>query len=593
MAPEILNYEKYNAKADLWSVGAVLYEMAVGRPPFKATNHVELLRKIEKTNDQIIFPDSASNLSQDIKRLIRCLLKKNPTERMGFNEFFNDPLINCNLNSEDKPLDRSELDDNLFISEYISRSMHPNNNKNKPSDLITKQIYEEEEPQESSSQLQGNTLEYTVNTSTIQNITNKTNNPQKIDQQQQNNKQNSIVVEKEYVVVEKRAVEVNALADELENSPHFPDDLLFKKNLKNRRRSSTSRSSGSSTNSGRPNLENNRRYSINLSPTNALSKALNMASIRLFGLKVDSKGDSINITPPDFIQRKQLQLTSSLSLTSLNNNNINNDYENIIKIVENLATKANSINLFADIKFSQLIPLPPSNNLQISNEININNESLSNETIKEISQQGIVLFVKTLSLLAKAMSLASEWWKLNSQKGTSNKLNEIIQWIRSKFNECLEKAEFIRLRLNEVTKNEKHLEQHEQQQQQNIIIAEKLIFDRALEMSRTAAINELIGEDLYGCELSYGTSIWMLEALLEPDDDCDKLDDEDRIMVEKFISSISTRLMILKKKIVTMGGYNNLQGNSNVNGNVIDDDDDGQDGKHPGIQEEDENAIIG
>ena len=46
MAPEILRYEKYDAKADLWSVGAVLYEMAVGRPPFRAANHVELLRRI-------------------------------------------------------------------------------------------------------------------------------------------------------------------------------------------------------------------------------------------------------------------------------------------------------------------------------------------------------------------------------------------------------------------------------------------------------------------------------------------------------------------------------------------------------------------
>ena len=48
MAPEILRYEKYDAKADLWSVGAVLYEMAVGRPPFRAQNHIELLNKIEK-----------------------------------------------------------------------------------------------------------------------------------------------------------------------------------------------------------------------------------------------------------------------------------------------------------------------------------------------------------------------------------------------------------------------------------------------------------------------------------------------------------------------------------------------------------------
>ena len=30
MAPEILKYQKYDAQADLWSVGTILYEMVVG-----------------------------------------------------------------------------------------------------------------------------------------------------------------------------------------------------------------------------------------------------------------------------------------------------------------------------------------------------------------------------------------------------------------------------------------------------------------------------------------------------------------------------------------------------------------------------------
>jgi serine/threonine-protein kinase ULK/ATG1 len=45
------------------------------------------------------------------------------------------------------------------------------------------------------------------------------------------------------------------------------------------------------------------------------------------------------------------------------------------------------------------------------------------------------------------------------------------------------------------------------------------MYDRALEMSRSAAINELTGEDLPGCEISYVTAIRMLEAILENDDD--------------------------------------------------------------------------
>jgi serine/threonine-protein kinase ULK2 len=45
------------------------------------------------------------------------------------------------------------------------------------------------------------------------------------------------------------------------------------------------------------------------------------------------------------------------------------------------------------------------------------------------------------------------------------------------------------------------------------------MYDRALEMSRAAAINELTNEDLAGCEISYVTAIRMLEAVLESDDD--------------------------------------------------------------------------
>jgi serine/threonine-protein kinase ULK/ATG1 len=100
MAPEILRYEKYDAKADLWSVGAVLYEMAVGKAPFRAMNHIELLKKIEHSKG-IKFPDEDPTTAKtpgggsedspvpgDVKKLIRTLLKRNPAERASFEEFF-------------------------------------------------------------------------------------------------------------------------------------------------------------------------------------------------------------------------------------------------------------------------------------------------------------------------------------------------------------------------------------------------------------------------------------------------------------------------------------------------------------------------
>ena len=47
MAPEILQSRRYNAKADLWSVGTILYEMLCGRPPFNGTSQMDLLRNIQ------------------------------------------------------------------------------------------------------------------------------------------------------------------------------------------------------------------------------------------------------------------------------------------------------------------------------------------------------------------------------------------------------------------------------------------------------------------------------------------------------------------------------------------------------------------
>ncbi|KAI6841567.1 kinase-like protein [Hortaea werneckii] len=106
MAPEILRYEKYDARADLWSTGTVLHEMVVGKPPFRAQNHVDLLRKIEKANDQIIFDNRNMVISRGMKDVIRKLLKKSPLDRVSYEEFFEDPVVTGDipgLVQEDRP----------------------------------------------------------------------------------------------------------------------------------------------------------------------------------------------------------------------------------------------------------------------------------------------------------------------------------------------------------------------------------------------------------------------------------------------------------------------------------------------------------
>lgn len=36
-APEVIMSQHYDAKADLWSIGTVIYQCLVGKPPFQVT----------------------------------------------------------------------------------------------------------------------------------------------------------------------------------------------------------------------------------------------------------------------------------------------------------------------------------------------------------------------------------------------------------------------------------------------------------------------------------------------------------------------------------------------------------------------------
>lgn len=125
MAPEVLDGAVYNNKADIWSVGTVFYELLFGRPPFMATNIVELKRNVK--TKKLEFPRKINNISAECEDVIKKMLTVDPNKRITWEELF---VHKINFYREDnikKDLEKSlAQDDNLLMN---MSKFYINNNK--------------------------------------------------------------------------------------------------------------------------------------------------------------------------------------------------------------------------------------------------------------------------------------------------------------------------------------------------------------------------------------------------------------------------------------------------------------------------------
>ena len=88
MAPELLNRRPYSSKADLWSLGVILYEMVTGLQPVPAKSHLELVQNIQ--NLKIKIP---AYLSKNCKSILMGLLRKKEEGRMTMAEVVSHPFL--------------------------------------------------------------------------------------------------------------------------------------------------------------------------------------------------------------------------------------------------------------------------------------------------------------------------------------------------------------------------------------------------------------------------------------------------------------------------------------------------------------------
>ncbi|KAI1376795.1 Serine/threonine-protein kinase ATG1 [Hypoxylon crocopeplum] len=699
MAPEILRYERYDAKADLWSVGTVAYEMISGKPPFRANNHVELLRKIESSDDQIKFSRDCQ-VSSDLKALIRALLKRNPVTRLSFEDFFSHHVIADDipgLVEDDVPRSQIQLSRNLRATsktdeaDLVPRRMSthrrygtdpdtmrqetnspPRERPLKPSPLAPPTDFKDQDQQaqgssrpmpsprddlapglgirrpqpvpSTSAPTRPSLIEErrkrgfsnaSVNkylregqSSPHEDATKGKGKSDRASADERERAAQEIAFERDYVVVEKKHVEVNAFADELaakgaQASSPRSGQIVRRATQQGVPTSITGAIPAQPSNAlqiaqGRQRPDHYRRgsYDKNISgspgsTTSAIYNAISDASLRFFGIKYPTHLLSKGTSPPHpytaFPAYPTPIAPPGLITDGRQGGPIDEDLR-VAQCIEDYATRSDVVWGFAEVKYKQLVPLAPSIDYGLggvpADRMALEEEDgLTVEAIVVLSEEALVLYVKALSLLAKSMDIANIWWTrrnridsnsthhvinrdATSVQNLISRVNSAVQWVRKRFNETLEKAEIVRLKLLDAQKQlpEDH-PNHPANNQQDIapmgtsstdgiyltpgLSAEKLMYERALEMSRAAAINEIASEDLQGCEISYVTAIRMLEAVIDNDEDISKrrlsgsskterdiiregsseINQDDQIAVHKMIQMINGRLSALRKKL--------------------------------------------
>jgi serine/threonine-protein kinase len=80
MAPEQARGEALDHRADLFSLGSVLYTMCTGRPPFRAANTLAVLRRVSEDTPRPIR-ETNPEIPDWLAALVEKLMAKDPTER--------------------------------------------------------------------------------------------------------------------------------------------------------------------------------------------------------------------------------------------------------------------------------------------------------------------------------------------------------------------------------------------------------------------------------------------------------------------------------------------------------------------------------
>ncbi|RVE65613.1 hypothetical protein OJAV_G00118520 [Oryzias javanicus] len=101
MAPEVIMSQNYDAKADLWSIGTIVFQCLTGKAPFQASSPQDLRLFYEKNKN--LCPNIPRETSHHLRHLLLGLLQRNHKDRMEFDEFFCHPFLEASSSVKKTP----------------------------------------------------------------------------------------------------------------------------------------------------------------------------------------------------------------------------------------------------------------------------------------------------------------------------------------------------------------------------------------------------------------------------------------------------------------------------------------------------------
>ena len=116
--PEIISNVKYDGKkADIWSLGVVLYTMATGSLPWTETNQTQLFIQIQEAD--IIIPP---RLNPALRNLLDAMIQRDPSRRPSCKEILQSEWVTCDEEEVLDPRGSAKMKRALSMSDKPRRT---------------------------------------------------------------------------------------------------------------------------------------------------------------------------------------------------------------------------------------------------------------------------------------------------------------------------------------------------------------------------------------------------------------------------------------------------------------------------------------